>query len=428
MQKVFVLDTNKKPLTPCRPKRARELLKQGKSAVFRMYPFTIILKVAKPNVEPRKLRFKVDPESKKSGIVIIDDESGEVIFAAEIEHRGEQIKNDLGIRRVIRRNRRNRNTRYRQPRFLNRTRAKGWLAPSLKSRVFNIETWLRRLLKISPITAVSQELVSFDMQRMQRSEVSKNEDQEARLHQYKGKEYLLEKWKRTCAYCGKKGTSLEVEHIVSKSKGGTDRDSNLTLACTPCNKKKGNRPIKEFLKDKPEVLKKIQPQIKESLKDASAVNVTCWALYEKLKNFGLPVELGSGYLTKRNRIQRNIPKEHWLDAAVVGTSTPKVLKWKGIKPLQIKSSGYGNRQVQNNDKYGFPRGKAKRLKIVHGFQTGDLVKAVVTDGQKIGTYFGRVLVRSSGYFDIKVNSKRVQGINWRFCVKIQNMDGYQYGY
>ncbi|MBF0413975.1 MAG: RRXRR domain-containing protein, partial [Desulfamplus sp.] len=111
MQKVFVLDTNKTPLTPCRPKRARVILKQGKAAVFRMFPFTIILKHEIHGASPRPLRIKIDPGSRKTGIAIVSvksipDSTGEVVFAAEIEHRGQAIKDSLDSRRAIRRGRR----------------------------------------------------------------------------------------------------------------------------------------------------------------------------------------------------------------------------------------------------------------------------------------------------------------------------------
>ena len=136
------------------------------------------------------------------------------------------------------------------------------------------------------------------------------------------REYLLEKWGRKCAYCGKQNIPLEIEHIVPKSKGGSDRVSNLTLACNACNIRKGNRPVREFLKRKPEVLKKILAQAKASLKDAAAVNATRWDLYHTLKKTGLPVETGSGGLTKFNRVRRGMEKTHWADAACVGKSTP----------------------------------------------------------------------------------------------------------
>lgn len=122
MSKVFVLDTNKKPLNPIHPGRARMLLTHGKAAVFRRYPFTIILKQEVANPELQPLRLKIDPGAKTTGMAIVNDNTGEIVWAAELEHRGFEIKKSLDSRRGVRRSRRQRHTRYRQPRFLNRTR------------------------------------------------------------------------------------------------------------------------------------------------------------------------------------------------------------------------------------------------------------------------------------------------------------------
>src|SRR5437762_11285030 len=113
MSKVFVLDTNFRQLNPVHAGHARLLLSSGKAAVYRRYPFTIILKTAVPApIEP--LRVKIDPGSKTTGIALVDDQSGEVVFAAELSHRGHKIKESLDSRCAIRRSRRNRHTRYRQ--------------------------------------------------------------------------------------------------------------------------------------------------------------------------------------------------------------------------------------------------------------------------------------------------------------------------
>ncbi|PCI27720.1 MAG: HNH endonuclease, partial [SAR324 cluster bacterium] len=371
-------------------------------------------------------RIKIDPGSKKTGVAIVNDRSGEVVFAAELEHRGQRIKSLLDSRRASRRSRRNRKTRYRKPRFLNRTRPKGWLAPSLLSRVFNIETWVKKLCCFALVKAISQELVRFDMQQMENPEISGKEYQQGTLAGYETKEYLLEKWNRTCVYCGAQNVPLEIEHIIPKSKGGSNRISNLTLACVPCNQKKGNQPVEEFLRGKPELLKRIKARAKAPLKDAAAVNATRWALFNRLKATGLPVEVGSGGLTNFNRTQQALEKSHWLDAACVGRSTPETLKTDQVHPLQIKAMGHGSRQMCRVNQFGFPRTSAKALKIVKGFQTGDMVKAIVTKGKKVGTYVGRVAVRSSGSFNIKTDSSTTQGISWRYCSKVHALDGYLY--
>ena len=426
MSKVFVMDTNHQPLNPVHSGYARLLLSQGKAAVYRRYPFTLILKAAVERPQGDPLRIKIDPGSKVTGIALVNDVSGEVVFAAHLEHRGTQMKKALDQRRAVRRGRRQRKTRYRQPRFLNRRRRQNWLPPSLESRISNIVTWVERLRRVAPIMAISQELVRFDLQALEHPEISYLEYQQGTLQGYEVKEYLLEKWERTCSYCEKTGVPLQVEHIRPRAKQGGNRLGNLCLACEPCNLAKGTQDVQVFLAEKPEVLKKILDQAQKPLKDAAAVNSTRWALFEHLKALGLPVECGSGGRTKYNRTTRGLPKDHWIDAACVGQTTPEHLEWAGVVPLEITAKGHGCRQKCNVNDIGFPRSKPKGAKKVKRFQTGDLVRAVVTTGTKQGVYVGRVLVRASGSFDIQTKQGRVQGISHRFCTPLHRSDGYSY--
>ncbi len=227
MSKVFVLGTDKQPLTPVHPAGARYLLKEGKAAVYRRYPFTIILRAKVEKPAPTPLRLKIDPGAKTTGLAITNDVTGEVIWAAQLTHRGAAIKSALDKRRGVRRGRRQRRTRYRAPRFRNRRRRTGWLPPSLRSRVENILTWVRRISRFCPITALSQELVRFDLQKMANPEIAGVAYQQGTLFGYEVREYLLAKWQRTCAYCGAQEAPLQVEHILSRAKGGSDRLDNL---------------------------------------------------------------------------------------------------------------------------------------------------------------------------------------------------------
>jgi 5-methylcytosine-specific restriction endonuclease McrA len=425
MSKVFVLDTNQQPLDPVHPGRARLLLKAGKAAVWRYYPFTIILKVAvEEPVVP--LRLKIDPGSKTTGLALVNDTSGEVVWACELRHRGEQIKRAMDMRRTVRRSRRHRKTRYRPARWANRHKRKGTLPPSLESRVANVLTWVRRLIRLCPIGALSQEMVKFDTQAMQRPGIEGIQYQQGDLAGYELRELLLERWNRQCAYCDRQNLPLQIEHIQSRARGGTDRIANLTLACEACNLAKGTQHIQEFLKDQPDRLERILAQARGSLKDAAAVTTTRWALYERLQTFGLPMEIGSGGLTKYNRSGRKLPKTHWLDAANVGRSTPAVLQVEQVHPLIITAKGHGSRQVCRMDKFGFPRTSAKHFKRIQGFTTGDLVVAVVPSGKQAGTYVGRVAIRTSGYFNITTKGTTIQGISYQYCHPIHRCDGYSY--
>jgi 5-methylcytosine-specific restriction endonuclease McrA len=427
MSKVFVLDTGKRPLDPIHSAQARQLLRNKKAAVYRRFPFTIILKESQPNVTVQPLRLKIDPGAKFTGIALVKDSTGEVVFAAELKHRGFSIRDALISRRQLRRGRRARKTRYRQPRFLNRTRPNGWLAPSLQSRIENIKTWVEKLHKFAPIQAISQELVRFDMQLMSNPDIQGKEYQQGTLAGYETREYLLEKWGRQCAYCGVKDVPFQVEHIHPRTKGGSNSITNLTLSCEKCNTKKGTKDIKEFLKKDPSRLERILKQLKRPLADAAAVNTTRFALLNVLKETGLPIETGSGGLTKFNRRQQNLDKTHWLDAACVGKSTP-ILNVKGVKPLLITANGHGTRQMCGTDKFGFPSRHRTNKQIHFGFQTGDIIKSVVTSGKKVGEYVGRVLCRATGSFDIGTNKGRISGISYKYCSAIHKKDGYAYAF
>ncbi len=342
----------------------------------------------------------------------------------ELFHRGHLIRKRMDQRRAFRRGRRYRKTRYRPPRFANRRRPDGWLSPSLNHRVDTTMAWVARLLRWTPITDLSVELVRFDTHKLQNPEITGIEYQRGELFGYEVREYLLEKWGWRCAYCGAENVPLEIDHIVPRSRGGTDRVSNLTLACRKCNEAKGNRDVGEFLAGRPEVLRRIMVQARAPLKDAAAVNTTRWRLYEALRATGLPLETGTGARTKWNRTRQDLPKTHALDAVCVG-QVDSVQSWR-IPTLGIRCTGRGSYQRTRLTRHGFPRGYLMRQKQIKGFQTGDLVRAEVPSGKQAGVHVGRVAVRASGRFNIQTPQGVVQGVHARHCRLLQRADGYGY--
>ncbi|MBV5311008.1 RNA-guided endonuclease IscB [Chromatium okenii] len=428
---VLVLDMKRRPLSSCHPARARELLKDGKAAVFRQYPFTIILQRAVSDANPKPCQIKLDPGSKTTGIALIQGEK--VIWGGEIAHRGAAIRKKLADRAARRRNRRHR-LRYRKPSYRTKAqinnakrtymqkRKKGWLPPSLQHRVETTLTWVQRLMRCTPVGAISMELVRFDTQIIQNPEISGLEYQQGELCGFEVKEYLLEKWSRKCAYCGAESVPLQIEHIEPKSQGGSNRISNLTLACVKCNQKKGNRPVTKFLAKKPDLLKKILAQAKAPLKDAAAVNATRWALYYALEETGLPVEVASGGRTKFNRQQFGWNKTHWLDAAAVGSVGN--LRLATERPLSVICTGQGGRQKGVFDKYGQPKrnkqgaAQIRPLRPIHGWKTGDLVRF---DDQLY-----RVTPRQIGSFELSVAGQKPFSRPRHRLQRVQCADGYSY--
>ncbi|MFX0065535.1 MAG: RNA-guided endonuclease IscB [Candidatus Hermodarchaeota archaeon] len=482
-----MLDKQKKPLMPCSEKRAKLLLQRKRAVVHQMAPFTIRLKDRwGEESEHQLLRIKIDPGAKITGIVLIREQAKEeqsqvssVIWAAEIHHKT-NIKTKLTKRRVLRRGRRSRKIRYRKVRFQNRPKkrchvcggntpkkSKGgrtnycrkhqnqrgeqtdkryaWLPPSLKTRVEQTIQTIRKLNTLAPLTAISIENVKFDTQLLQNPEIQEIEYQQGTLWGYEVKEYLLEKFDRECAYCqGMSGDLiLEVDHVVpqqpKRGQAGSNRISNLVIACRTCNELKGNTQPKIWGRqlaasanplDQIRVarLAKITQQLRKPLKAAAFLNATRWRLYAHLQRFGLPVECGTGAQTKMNRLALGLPKTHVFDATCVGSSTSFHLKFRTAYFQIWQAIGRGTRQMARVNKAGFPLTHRMSGKQVYGFQTGDLVVAEIPQGKFQGRWRGRVVVRASGYFDLKdLHGHRLcQGISYKYCRVLQRAAGWYY--
>ncbi len=419
---VFVLDKHKQPLMPCTPKRARLLLASGRAVVHRIKPFVIRLKDRRATdsvLQPIVL--KLDPGSKTTGSALVREEAtpdGPVhcaLHLAELTHRSEAVHRALLQRASYRRRRRSANLRYRPCRYANRRRTPKWLPPSLRSRIGNVLTWAHRCAHWAPVSRIEVERVTFDLTLMQNPEMAGVEYQRGELFGWEVRAYLLQKFQYRCAYCGRKATVFELDHIVPRSRHGSNRVSNLALSCHDCNIAKGNQTAAEF--GHPEV----EAQAKRPLGDAAAVNATRYALVEALRVLGLPIGTWSGGRTRWNRDRFGIEKAHCLDALCVGTLSG--VHMPPLRPLAITAQGRGRYQRTNVNGSGFPRGYLTREKRIRGFSTGDLVRAEVPAHlQTGGVHLGRVAVRSSGSFRVG----KTDGINARYCRVAQRMDGYSY--
>lgn len=459
---VIVLDKHKKPLGFTTERRARKLMEVRRACMYRRFPAVIIVK----DVDSRILenlptyRIKIDPGAKHTGISVVCNETNEAMFFMQIEHRGDMVKKNLSTRHDARKNRRNRETWYRRPKWkvhkkddnfrVVSRRKEGWLPPSVKSTADNVIHWVKKLKKFINITECSFEAVRFDSQLMDNPDISGEEYQHGTLFGYELKEYLLETFGHQCQYCG--GTSgdstLEWEHMKPRSKGGSDSVKNASLACSVCNRDKGNRDLKEYL----DVLKTRSPKSKKEkdLNDARIKHIndilengkihksnrySAWVnanrryIEKELFEIFKEVECSSGGRTKYNRTKLGLPKDHHYDALCVGTVPEGGYKNRtNGYVLHAKATGRGTRLRGQINKCGIITVKYKKSpKRVFGFQTGDMVTADIPKGKYKGRYTGKVMVRSSGYFDIKVSGRRVVSSHSN-CKIVQNFDGYEYRY
>ncbi|MFF4271054.1 RNA-guided endonuclease IscB [Streptomyces sp. NPDC001536] len=439
--RVFVLAKDGQPLMPCHPARARELLGKGRAVVARQVPFTIRLKdrtLAESEVDGVDLR--IDPGSKGTGLALTDekkevDGQGAVItvrrglVSVELQHRGDQIHLCMQQRAGYRHRRRSANCRYRAPRSNNRTRPTGWLPPSLRHRVDTTVSWTARLFRYAPVTEIHMESVAFDTHAMSAGRpLRATEYQQGTLAGTEARAYLHAKWNRACTYCDATGVPLNIDHIRPRSRGGSNRISNLVLACVPCNKAKDNTPVEVFLAHQPERLTKILQQAKTPLHDAAAMNATRWQLTEVLSGLGRPVHAWSGGCTKWNRSAMGLAKTHTLDALSVGQldheSGDAIVRFPG-QVLVAKAAGRGSYARTTPDRFGFPRLRRSRVKRHFGYVTGDLVRANVPTGRWAGTWTGRLSVRANGQHSLTTPAGRFN-VRHRNMVLLQRGDGYGY--
>ena len=419
---VFVLNKSKKPLDMISNAKARILLKNKLAVVVKAYPFTIRLRDNRCGSQNRTYTVKLDPGSKTTGIAIIDNK-GSVVMLAELEHRGRIIKKNLDSRRAIRRSRRQRKTRYRASRFNNRTRPESWLAPSVKSRADNVINFIKKYKKLLNIAQIEIEKVSFDTAQMSSEiELYGVDYQQGPLYQNKLRDFIFSRSNGKCSYCGKQ--AQEIDHIVPRSKGGTDSVNNLTATCRSCNEKKSNLTLKAFGKLMNKDYSHLEP--KKLPKDAAIVQSARNYMVKEITKLVPDTTTHDVWLTKYNRDELGLPKEHYYDALSVGNTQD--YKFLTDKVLTLSAKGRDSRQMCRMDRFGFPRTSPKGSKSVKGFQTGDIVKAVVPSGLKRGEYFGRVIIKSSGYFKINTEDALIESIGYKYCRIVQRNDGYSYNY
>ena len=370
-----VLDQNGKPLMPTtRLGKVYRLLKTQKAHIVSYEPFTIQLDYEPDAQVIQPMTLGVDSGAIHSGYSVANEHRE--YYSAEVVARND-ISNRLSERHMYRQNRRSRKTRYRKPRFNNRkNKKKGWLPPSLEQKVAVQVNEINRIHRYFPIETIIVETAEFDIQKIKNPDISGIEYQQGTLQGYNIRNYLLEKHGRKCFYCGKTVSGFEVEHMLPKSRDGSNRIDNLTLSCHDCNEKKGTLTAEEFIQQTLSAKKaatklKQLPNEKRLFKYMAYMNATRWALYDAIKERYPNVKMTYGYITKYNRIQAGLPKSHHIDAkCITGFATVPSMSQTVVK---VKMRRHNRQLHRATFSKGHVRKAACLPTTVFGFQLYDIV-------------------------------------------------------
>ena len=304
---VYVLDINGQPLMPTeRYGKVRRMLKSGKAKVVKRCPFVIQLSYTASTREIQRISLGVDAGSKHIGISATTE--SKVLYESEVELRSD-ITELLSARREMRSARRNRKTRHRKPRFDNRRRRDGWLAPSVQQKVNTHLTVISKVNEILPVAKIIAEVAAFDIQKIKNPDIQGAEYQQGeQLGSWNIREYVLFRDGHTCQCCkGKsKDKILNVHHIESRQTGG-DAPNNLITLCKTCHNGCHSGEIK------------LPKAIKRGMKfaDAAFMGIMRWAFYNEIRSQYPDVSLTYGYITKHTRITNGLPKAHHIDARCI---------------------------------------------------------------------------------------------------------------
>ena len=394
---VYVINKHGKPLMPCKPRKARLLLKNKQAKILKYEPFTIQLLYGS-SVYKQKVSLGIDAGSKHVGASATTKK--QELYASQTELRGNMIVKLLSDRRELRHSRRGRKTRYRKPRFLNRVHSKhkGWLSPSIENKINTHIRIIDDVYKLLPIYNIIVETASFDIQKLKNKDISGKEYQEGEQLGFSNvREYVLYRDNHTCQCChGKlKDNILQVHHVESRKTGG-NAPNNLITLCKTCHTKYHSGEIS--------LPSKIHRGIR--FKDATFMGIMRWALYERLKKLYKNVSMTYGYITKYKRIKYNIEKSHVADAFCIANN----LNAKRLNHYYLqKQVRRHNRKLHKSKIYNGGYRKNNQAKYsVFGFHLFDKVKYNNIDC----FIFGR---RSSGSFDIrKLNGEVIShGISYK---------------
>ncbi len=403
---VYVLDKNGHPLMPTnRHGKVRRILKSGNAKVIRRCPFTIQLLYDSTDYT-QLISLGIDAGSRHIGVSATTETK--VLYEADVTLRND-IVDLLSTRREARRARRNRKTRYRKPRFNNRTRKDGWLAPSVQQKVDTHLTVVHKTTEILPVSSITVETASFDIQKIKNPDISGTGYQQGeQLNFWNVREYVLFRDGHKCQCCkGKsKDPVLNVHHIESRKTGG-NAPNNLITLCETCHK--------GYHKGTVTLPKAIHRGMK--FKDAAFMGIMRWAFYDRVKEIyeplGFRVNMTYGYITKNTRITHGLPKEHFIDARCISGHPDAVSDGTVFYQKKVRCH---NRQIHKQKI--LKGGIHKRNQAPYRVKGFRLFEKVKYRGKQY-FIFGR---RNSGFFDIRTLNGNKVNKGSVSCRKIRSLD------
>jgi 5-methylcytosine-specific restriction endonuclease McrA len=365
----YILNCQGKPLMPCSLSKARKLLSSGKAVVKSKTPF--VLKLKYPCADRTQVVIAgMDTGAKTIGTAVISN--GKSLYQSETKLRSEEIKRKMEQRAMYRRSRRGRKTGYRKARFLNKRNSikLGRLPPSAKHVVDSHLREKKFVESILPITKWVVETANFDIHKITDPSVNKKDGksyQQGRQKDfYNTKAYVLSRDKYTCQKCktNKSGQSFHVHHIVFKSNGGTDSPDNLVTLCGPCHNKIHSLSNEKAIKES----KLLQIKMQKNTASATKVSIVKSQLAKYFGDF----EETFGYITKFNREEQNLPKEHHIDALVIASQSEIISPLKFILIKRCVSKGDYQQTSGAHSEKRIPTGKLFGLRKFDKIKVGDI--------------------------------------------------------
>ena len=417
---VFTINKNGEKLMPCKPSKARKLLRDNKAKIVSYKPFTIQLLYGSSGYK-QDVNLGIDLGAKHIGVAITTE--GKVLAKGKIELR-DDVSSFLKTRKIYRRSRRGRKTRYREPRFLNRTKSKkkDWLPPSIQSRIDNTFMWIDRFCNLLPNPSLIIEVGKFDAQKMINPDIGGVDYQKGQTYGYHDVRYFVfARDNYTCQVCKKKNKILQTHHIVYTSKGGSDRADNLITVCTDChtskNHKKGGVLYEWMTKDK---------KVK-SYKETPFMNTLRLRVFDKYPNASITY----GSTTTPRRKELGLGKTHYNDAIAISgishikkdtNSVFKIKQFRKKKRSLHEATARKGRKTPNTTQ----KRNNKNIKYQNGFYLNDKVRAFGKVGFISGfTSSGCYIKDIEGNY-ITIPDKKYKQVSYKHIESICHNNNWQF--